>query len=267
MSNDRTGDEKMLPGIKQFDLTGRVAIVTGGSKGLGQAMAAGLASAGADLVLTSRHGDEAAEAARRIAQDFGRKAIGVAADVTSPAAVQAVVDRTVNEFGRIDILINNAGINIRGPIDDLTLEQFKECLDTNVNGLWLCTKAVIPHMKKAGRGRIINLASTLGVVGLANRTPYTASKGAVVQMTRAMGLEFAPFGVTVNAICPGPFLTPMNEPIADTEEAKKFIVGAVALHRWGRMEEIQGAAIFLAGDASSYMTGSLLTVDGGWTAR
>lgn len=257
----------MLPGIKLFDLTGKVAIVTGGSKGLGLAMAAGLASAGADVVLSSRHGDEAAAAAKQISQDFGRRAVGVAADVTSPAAVQALVDRTITEFGKVDILINNAGINIRGPIDELTLEQFKECLDTNVNGPWLCTKAVIPHMKKAGYGRIINLASTLGVVGLANRTPYTASKGAVVQMTRAMGLEFAPFGITVNAICPGPFLTPMNEPIADSEEAKKFIVGAVALNRWGRLEEIQGAAIFLASDAASYMTGSLVTVDGGWTAR
>jgi NAD(P)-dependent dehydrogenase (short-subunit alcohol dehydrogenase family) len=137
----------------------------------------------------------------------------------------------------------------------------------NVDGLWLATRAVVPAMKKARYGRIINLASTLGVVGLENRTPYTASKGAVVQMTRALGLELAPFGICVNAICPGPFLTPMNVPIAEAEQTKKFILGAVALGRWGRMEEIQGAAIFLASDAASYMVGSLLTVDGGWTAR
>lgn len=257
----------MLPGIKLFDLTGKAAIVTGGSKGLGLAMAAGLASAGADVLITSRHVDEAQAAADEIARDFGRRAIGMAADVTSPADNEAMVGRALAEFGRVDILLANAGINIRGPIDELSLDQFEQVMDTNVRGVWLAAKSVVPSMKKAGGGRIILMASTLGVVGLANRTPYAASKGAVVQLTRALGLELAPFGITCNAIAPGPFLTPMNVPIKDQPDTKKFIVGAVALERWGEMQEIQGAAIFLASPAASYVTGSLLFVDGGWTAR
>ena len=257
----------MLPGIKLFDLTNKTAIITGGSKGLGLAMAEGLASAGANLVIISRNEKEGKAAAEKIVKEYKTKAIAISATVTSEEEIQKAVATTIKEFGSIDILINNAGINIRGPIDELSYEDFKKVQQTNVDGTWLPSKAVVPQMKKQKSGRIINLASTLGVVGLANRTPYATSKGAVVLMTRALALELAPFHITVNAICPGPFLTDMNIHIKDDENTKKFIVGAVALERWGELQEIQGAAIYLASAASSYTTGSLITVDGGWTAR
>jgi NAD(P)-dependent dehydrogenase (short-subunit alcohol dehydrogenase family) len=262
-----TSETAPLPGIKQFNLSGRSAVITGGSKGLGLAMAAGLASAGAEVMLVSRHRDEAEAAAAEITRDFGTRAIGWQADVTQPAQVDACIAAATGELGKVDILINSAGINIRGAIDALTPEQFAEVMGINVTGTWLFCRAALPGMRERKWGRIINLGSTLGLVGLANRTPYTASKGAVVQMTRALALEVALQGVTVNAICPGPFLTEINAPIAGTEEARKFIVGATALQRWGELREIQGAAIFLASDAASYVTGSMLVVDGGWTAQ
>ena len=256
-----------LPGIKQFDLHNRLAIITGGSKGLGLAMAEGLASAGADILLVNRTESEGKKAAEALADTYKIKADSFSADVTIEEQTVSMAQFAMDTFGRIDILVNNAGINIRGPIDELNHEDFKRVMDVNVDGIWLASRAVVPFMKKAGSGKIINIASTLGLVGLSNRTPYATSKGAVVQMTRALGLELASFNIHVNAICPGPFLTEMNIPIAKTEEAKKFVIGATALGRWGELREIQGAAIFLASDAASYMVGSMVTVDGGWTAR
>lgn len=256
-----------LPGIAQFDLTGRRALITGGSKGLGYAMASGLASAGADLVIVSRHFDQSQEVADLISRDYGRTAVACEADVTVQEQVEGMVDVVTREYGNIDILVNSAGINTRGPIEDITLEQFEEVMRVNVSGTWMCCKAVIPHMKKVGWGRIINMSSAIGLVGVPDRTPYASSKGAIVQLTRTLGLELAPHGITANAICPGPFLTEINAPIANSEEAKRFILDRTALRRWGETSEIQGAAIYLASEAASYTTGSMLCVDGGWTAQ
>jgi gluconate 5-dehydrogenase len=262
-----TLDFSQLPGLSIFSLKGKSAIITGGTKGLGLAMAAGLASAGANVLLVSRKASDGDQAAAEIAENYGVKAMTFAADVANQSGMEAMAKFAHEAFGSIDILINSAGINIRGAIDELSHDDFSKVMEVNVNGTWLACRAVTPFMKEQKKGAIINLASTLGLVGLANRTPYTASKGAVVQMTRALALELAQWNIHVNAICPGPFLTEMNLPIADTEEGKKFVVGATALGRWGELREIQGAAIFLASDAATYMVGSMVTVDGGWTAR
>lgn len=256
-----------LPGIKLFDLSNKSAIVTGGSKGLGLAIAAGLASAGASVMLFNRNMREGQTAAEHLQSTYGVKAISFAGDITNREHTERMAEEAMKAFGRIDILVNSAGINIRGAIDEVTPEDFVRVMDVNVTGTWLASRAVTPYMKKQGSGKIINLASTLGLVGLSNRTPYTSSKGAVVQMTRALALELSPFNINVNAICPGPFLTEMNQPIADSDEAKKFVVGATALGRWARLEEIQGTALLLASDAASYMVGSIIPVDGGWTAK
>lgn len=250
-----------------FELKGKVAIITGGSKGLGKAMAEALAEAGAVTILANRSQEEGRATAHHIENTYGVASHALSVNVVYQAQTEAMAAFAIEKYGRIDILINSAGINIRGPIDELTEQEFKQVMDINVTGTWLASRAVIPSMKKQESGKIINLASTLGLVGLANRTPYNASKGAIVNMTRGLGLELAPFNINVNAICPGPFLTEMNIPLADTPEFKNFIVGATALARWGKLEEIQGVALMLASAASNYMCGSMVTVDGGWVAK
>ena len=250
-----------------FSLTGRVALVTGGSRGLGRAMARALAGAGADLVLVARNAEALEQAAGEIRRETGRRCLPVVADVTCEDTIETMTDRAVEAFGRIDVLINNAGINIRNPVLDQTGREFRQVMDVNLVGAFLVARSVGRWMVRQRSGSVINVSSMLGLVGLAGRPAYTATKGALLQLTRTMALEWAPFGVRVNALCPGPFVTEINTVVLEDPRARAFFLERIPLGRWGRPEELGPAAVFLASDASSFMTGAALVIDGGWTAQ
>jgi NAD(P)-dependent dehydrogenase (short-subunit alcohol dehydrogenase family) len=253
--------------MDRFRIDGKTAWITGGSKGLGLQMAHALADAGANIAINSRHSDEAQDAAQSIAERHGVRAIGGSADVTSSSDIAAFVARIENELGPPDVLVNSAGINIRLPTVEMTEEDWRRVLDINLTGPFLCTKAVLPGMMERGWGRIIHMSSMLGEVGLAGRPSYTASKGGLMLLTRTQALEAAGSGVTVNAICPGPFATEINRPLLEDPEKYRALAAKIPLGRWGELHEIEGAVVYLASPAASYVTGSALFVDGGWTAQ
>lgn len=251
--------------LKSFDLTGKTALVTGGGSGLGRAIALALAEAGADLALAARRIDKLEETARKIG-DLGRKAVAVPLNLTDPTSIEEAVSEVGRAAGAIDILVNNSGISGAGWASDLPLERWDQVMATNLRGAFLMSQAVGREMILRSNGVIVNVASVAGVVGVKMLSVYSASKGGLITLTKTLALEWARHGVRVNALAPGYVLTDINREMFSSEAGERMIKEHIPMGRVGMPEEMAGAVVFLASDASSYMTGAALILDGGQSA-
>lgn len=247
-------------------LNGRVALITGASRGLGKAMALAMGAEGAKLALASRNVEQLNAVAKQV-QDAGGEARVFQADVAREDQVARLEKDVVAAFGKVHILINNAGINIRKPITDFTLAEWNQVMDTNVTSAFLMCRAFVPHMKGLGYGRIINLTSTMAWTSMPHRAAYSTSKSGLLGMIRALALELAPDGITVNGISPGPFATEMNTPLIENPETNKMFTSRIPLGRWGKVEEIGQLAVYLCSEEAGFITGTDVLIDGGWCAQ
>lgn len=245
-----------------FDLTGKVALVTGGSKGLGKAMARGFAEAGADVVISSRHEDELRGAADEIREGTGVRVARIVADMTRRDDVRRLADEALATMGRVDILVNNAGSNTPQPIDEIHDEDWDRIVELNLSSCMALTRALVGPMKARKWGRIIHISSIMGLTSAAGRNAYSATKSALIGLARASANDLGSDGITVNCLAPGPFLTDLPAGLL-TEEQQSAFARKTALGRWGHPEELVGPALLLASDAGSYITGATLVVDGG----
>jgi len=247
-----------------FDLSGKVAMVTGGTRGLGEVCATALAKAGADVAVCGRNVEDLRRVTENI-RKLGRKAESYTVDVTDKAQVTGTVAAVESAFEHIDILVNNAGVNHRVPVTEYPEAEWDRVIDTNLKGYFLVAQAAAPRMIARGYGKVINISSILGMVGLANQVAYAASKGGVNQITKVMAIEWAPKGVRVNAIGPTYFETDLVAQIRNDPQRFKFINERTPMGRWGYLPELEGTVIFLASAASDFITGQTIYVDGGWT--